>query len=72
MDEARFEMLLSTLREGRSPAGLAVLRPEVVGAELSRRWQAYAHRAAAVLHGAQLARNGADCRRNAMRGGVAL
>ena len=41
MDEARFEMLLSTLRAGRSPAGLAVLKPDVVARELARCWQEY-------------------------------
>ena len=41
MDDVRLEMLLSTLRAGRSPAGLAVLKPEVVGRELSRCWQEY-------------------------------
>lgn len=41
MDVARFEMLLSTLRSGRCPDGRPVLRPEVIGAELSRRWTAY-------------------------------
>jgi hypothetical protein len=41
MDVARFEMLLSTLRSGRCPDGLSVLRPEAIGAELSQRWTAY-------------------------------
>jgi hypothetical protein len=41
MDVAHFEMLLSMLRAGRSPAGLTLLRPEIIGAELSRRWQQY-------------------------------
>jgi hypothetical protein len=41
MDEARLEMLLSTLRAGRSPAGLAVLKPEAIARELTRRWQEY-------------------------------
>jgi hypothetical protein len=39
IDEARFEKLLSTLRAGRSPAGLAVLKPSAIGGELTRRWQ---------------------------------
>ncbi len=39
IDEARFETLLSTLRAGRSPAGLAVLKPQTIGGELTRRWQ---------------------------------
>jgi hypothetical protein len=46
MDAARFEMLLSTLRAGRSPAGLAVLKPEVIASELGRRWQEYQEGAA--------------------------
>ena len=41
MDEARFEMLLSMLRAGRSPAGLAVLKPDVVARERTRCWQEY-------------------------------
>jgi len=41
MDVAHFEKLLSMLRAGRSPVGLAVLRPEAIGADLSRRWQEY-------------------------------
>ena len=41
MDEARLETLLSTLSAGRSPAGLAVLKPEVVARELTRGWQEY-------------------------------
>ncbi len=41
MDEARLEMLLSTLRAGRSPAGQVVLKPEAIARELTRRWQEY-------------------------------
>jgi hypothetical protein len=41
MDAQRFEVLLATLRAGRSPVGLTVLKPEVIGAELARRWQEY-------------------------------
>ena len=44
MDAAHFEMLLSMLRAGRSPAGLPVLQPEVIGAELTRRWREWAAR----------------------------
>ncbi len=40
MDEALFERLLATLRSGRSPVRLAVLKPETIAAELARRWQA--------------------------------
>ncbi len=41
MDEACFEKLLSRLRSGRSPVGLAVLRPEMIARELAQRWSAY-------------------------------
>ena len=41
MDELRFEKLLSMLRAGRSPVGLGVLKPESIGDDLTRRWQAY-------------------------------
>jgi hypothetical protein len=41
MDAARFETLLSSLRAGRSPVGVTVLKPEVIAAELARRWQEY-------------------------------
>jgi hypothetical protein len=40
MDDARFETLLATLRAGRSPVGLLVLRPQELGEELARRWRA--------------------------------
>jgi len=38
VDGAAFERLLATLRDGRSPVWLAVLRPEALGRELSERW----------------------------------
>lgn len=41
MGEAEFEKLLSMLRSGRSPVGLAVLKPQAIGAELARRWELY-------------------------------
>lgn len=41
MGEAQFEKLLSTLGSGRSPVGLAVLKPQAIGAELMRRWEMY-------------------------------
>ena len=41
MDEARFEMLLSMLRAGRSPAGHTMLKPAVIACELTRCWQEY-------------------------------
>jgi len=41
MDTAMFERLLATLRAGRSPVGMAVLKPETIGAELARRWEMY-------------------------------
>jgi hypothetical protein len=44
MDERQLEKLLSMLAAGRSPVGLLVLKPEIIGAELARRWQAYAAR----------------------------
>ena len=42
MDEPLFERLLVSLRAGRSPVGLSVLKPEAIARELSRRWSAYA------------------------------
>lgn len=42
MDEPRFEKLLATLSAGRSPVGLSVLKPEMIGADLARRWAAQA------------------------------
>jgi hypothetical protein len=51
MDVARFEMLLSTLRSGRCPDGLSVLRPRMVGEEIGRRWAAYRGEVA-LAHGA--------------------
>jgi hypothetical protein len=44
MDARGFESLLSTLRGGRSPVGLAVLRPEALASELARRWREYGER----------------------------
>jgi hypothetical protein len=41
IDASRFEVLLSTLASGRSPVGLAVLKPEAIARELARRWRAY-------------------------------
>ena len=41
MDEARFEMLLSTLRAGRTPDGQRVLKPAMLASELARRWDAF-------------------------------
>ena len=41
MDEARLEMLLSTLRAGRAPDGQGVLKPALLAGELSRRWDAF-------------------------------
>jgi hypothetical protein len=42
MDVTLFERLLATLRAGRSPVGLSVLKPEAIAGELARRWTAYA------------------------------
>lgn len=48
MDEAGLERLLTTLRAGRSPVALSVLRPSVVAGELAARWTTYADEGAAV------------------------
>lgn len=50
MDEARFELLLASLREGRAPAGRAVLKPRLVAAELARCWAQYTEDGAAALN----------------------
>lgn len=49
MDEALFERLLATLRSGRSPVRLAVLKPETIAGELARRWSAFTERTAPAL-----------------------
>jgi hypothetical protein len=41
MDALRFERLLAVLRAGTAPAEFAVLRPGLIGGELSRRWAEY-------------------------------
>jgi len=41
IDEARFETLLVTLRSGRAPAGLSLLKPQAFAQELDARWRAY-------------------------------
>ncbi len=41
MDAFCFEKLLSTLASGRSPAGLAVLKPEPIARDLAQRWRTY-------------------------------
>ena len=41
MDEPAFERLIATMRDGRSPVALAVLKPTAIAAELSREWTAY-------------------------------
>jgi hypothetical protein len=51
MDEPVFERLLATLRAGRSPVGLSVLKPEVIGAELAHRWQSFTQGGAIAAHG---------------------
>jgi hypothetical protein len=51
MDETLFEKLLATLRAGRSPVGLSVLKPEAIGAELARRWQSFTQGGAIAAHG---------------------
>ena len=42
MDEDGLARLLASLRSGRSPVALAVLRPSVVASELAARWTTYA------------------------------
>lgn len=44
MDETRFGRLLASLREGRSPVGLRVLKPAALAVELTARWQSYTAR----------------------------
>jgi hypothetical protein len=42
MDAACFEKLLGTLRAGRSPVALRILKPQAIAGELARRWETYA------------------------------
>jgi hypothetical protein len=51
LDESLFERLLATLQAGRSPVRMRVLRPEALGAELSRRWQMFRQGGAVAAHG---------------------
>jgi hypothetical protein len=60
MDVARFEMLLSTLRSGRCPDGLSVLRPERLAAELDRLLAAYRAERGAIEDEIALAHAGAS------------
>lgn len=41
MDAPRLERLLTTMRDGRSPVRLSVLKPQAVARELTRRWREY-------------------------------
>jgi hypothetical protein len=41
MDDASFERLIATMREGRSPVALAVLKPQAIASELAREYQQY-------------------------------
>ena len=41
MDETLFERLLVSLRAGRSPVALSVLKPDAIARDLLRRWSAY-------------------------------
>ncbi len=41
MDEASFERLIATMREGRSPVAMSVLKPQAIASELSRLWTDY-------------------------------
>ncbi|HXK32943.1 MAG TPA: hypothetical protein VNM91_02890 [Dehalococcoidia bacterium] len=50
MDEEQFEKLLSMLLSGRSPVGLAVLKPHVIAGDLARRWKAYQREALAAVN----------------------
>ena len=59
MDVARFEMLLSTLRSGRCPAGLSVLRPERLAAELRRLLALYQAERGAIDRDGSLTHGGA-------------
>ena len=43
-DGAQLETLLSTLREGRAPAGLIVLKPGMIADELARQWESHRRR----------------------------
>ena len=51
MDGPHFESLLSMLRAGRAPAGRAVLKPQVIACELTRRWHEYTAGAAITARG---------------------
>ena len=51
MDGPHFESLLSMLRAGRAPAGRAVLKPQVIACELTRRWHEYTTGAAVTAQG---------------------
>jgi hypothetical protein len=39
MDEPAFERLIATMREGRSPVALTVLRPQAIAADLAREYE---------------------------------
>ena len=60
MDVARFEMLLSTLRSGRCPDGLSVLRPERLAVELSRLLAIYQAERGVIERDIALAHGGAS------------
>jgi hypothetical protein len=40
MDADGFERLVASLRAGRSPVGLSVLKPQAIAEDLARRWEA--------------------------------
>lgn len=48
LDDARFEALLRTLRSGRSPVRMSVLKPESLARELAQRWETFARPTAAA------------------------
>ena len=41
MDESAFQRLIATMREGRSPVALTVLKPQAIAAELAREYEQY-------------------------------
>jgi len=41
MDEPAFQRLIATMREGRSPVALTVLKPQAIAAELAREYEQY-------------------------------
>lgn len=48
LDEPRLEALLRTLRSGRSPVRMSVLKPESLARELAQRWETFSRPAIAA------------------------